>query len=257
VKNKFLELMSWEIRDNWAFPILEIIIALAIVQTLPHITLYHDYYSTGMSLGGIWTAFFTKTFFVLVLSTAIVFGRSFGESIEKRKLVVLLSYPVSRARLFLAKYLTNLLMLFLVFGSALLVEGTSLFLFDGVVPPVAWGFTFLILLFEVFFMGSLMTFLTLATRRFGLPVLVFLVYMFGVQYWIYPNDMPLSALRLDVMTWRSAYYLETWYHNTLGRGHSGTDFTDANFVTALTFMLGCGLVLFLVSLIIMRRMDLD
>jgi len=93
--------MSWELRDNWAFPILETVIALVIVQTIPYVTVGFDYHHTGR---WIWKAFFTNTFFVLVLSAAMVFGRSFGESIEKRKLIVLLSYPVSRARLFLAKY---------------------------------------------------------------------------------------------------------------------------------------------------------
>ena len=254
MKNKFLELMSWEIRDNWAFPILEIIIALTIVQTLSYTILSHGYHRMWP---WVWNTLFARPFFVLILSTAIVFGRSFGESIEKRKLILLLSYPVSRKRLFLAKYLTNLLMLFLVFGSALLAEGTSLFLFDGVVTPVAWGFTFLYLLFEVFFMGSLMTFLTLATKKFGLSVLIFLVYMFGLQYWIPVGDMPLSLVRLDVATWRSVDYLEDWYFNTLGIGHASSDFTDANFATALAIMLGVGFTLFLTSFFIMRKMDLD
>lgn len=257
MKNRFLELMSWEVRDNWAFPILEIIIALVIVQTLSYTTLHHEYHG-GPYNREFSRVFFTKPFFVLILSAAIVFGRSFGESIEKRKLIVLLSYPVSRTRLFLAKYLTNFLMIFLIFGLALLVEGITLFLFDGVIPPAAWSFAFLYLSLEVFFTGALMTFFTLATKRFGISILIFLVYMFGLQAWIPPGAGPISSIRLDVATSRSVDYLQSWYFNTLGLGIHGTgDWTDAHFVTALAYMLGVGFVLFLASFFIMRKMDLD
>jgi len=255
VKNKFLELMSWELRGNWAFPILEIIIALTIVQTIPYVTVNYDYYSTEPWF---WKAFFTNTFFVLVLSAAMVFGRSFGESIEKRKLIVLLSYPVSRTRLFLAKYLTNFLMLFLIFGSALLAQGTSLFLFSGVVPPVTWSFAFLYLLLEVLFVSSLMTFFALATKRLGLSIFIFLVYMFGMQAWMPVNTKdPLYYTLVDVASWKSVNKLESWYFNTLGIGHLSTDPPYICFVAGTVHMVLVGLALFLISFFIMRRMDLD
>ena len=255
VKNKFLELMSWEIRDNWAFPILEIVIALVIVQTLSYTTFHYDYHGADHD---IWRAFFTKSFFVLVLSTAIVFGRSFGESIEKRKMIVLLSYPVSRVRLFLAKYLTNFLMLFLVFGLALLVEGATLFLFVGVVPPVTWSFAFLYLLLEVLFVSSLMTFFALATKRLGLSLLIFLVYMFGMQYWIPVNTKdPVYYTLIDVASWTSVNKLQSWYINTFTIHHSSTFPPYICVVAGTLHMVIVGLALFLVSFFIMRRMDLD
>jgi len=247
--------MSWELRDNWTFPILEIVIALVIVQTLSYTTFHYDYHNTDHN---IWRAFFTKSFFILVLSTAIVFGRSFGESIEKRKLIVLLSYPVSRARLFLAKYLTNFLMLFLVFGSALLVEGATLFLFEGVVPPVTWSFGLLYLFLEVFFVSSLMTFFALATKRLGLSLLIFLVYMFGMQYWIPVNTRdPFYYTLIDVASWNSVNKLESLYFNTLGLGTSSTFPSYICFVAGTIHLVLVGLALFWVSLFIMRWMDLD
>jgi len=187
-----------------------------------------------------------------------MFGRSFGESIEKRKLIVLLSYPVSRTRLFLTKYMTNFLMLFLIFGSALLAQGTSLFLFSGVIPSVTWSFAFLYLLLEVLFVSSLMTFLALATKRFGLSILIFLVYMFGMQYWIpVGTDNPVYYTLIDVASWRSVNKLQTWYYNTLGRGTSSTFPPDICVVAGTLHMVVVGLVLFLVSFFVIRRMDLD
>ena len=256
MRRKFFELMSWELRDNWSFPILEIVVALTVLQALSFTSFGHDYCRIDDS---ILSSFFGNMLFVLVLSAAIVFGRSFGESIEKRKLVVLLSYPVSRVRLFLVKYLTNSLMLFLVFGLGLLAQGISLFLFDGVVLPVTWGFAFLYLLLEVFFVSSLMSFFALATRRFGLSILIFLVYMFGLQYWIPINlYAPTSYLLLDLASSESVGYLETKFYNWLNINHSAGPYVpDICFLTGLVYMLGGGLLLFLASLFIMKRMDLD
>jgi len=248
--------MLWELRDNWSFPILEIVVALTVLQALSFSRFGHDYYRMDPYT---MSSFFENMLFVLVLSTAIVFGRSFGESVEKRKLVVLLSYPVSRVRLFSVKYLTNSLMLFLVFGLGLLAQGTSLFLFDGVVLPVTWGFAFLYLLLEVLFVSSLMSFFALATRRFGLSILIFLVYMFGMQYWIPINTKaPTSYLLLDLASSNSVWYLETKFVNWLNMNHGvGTPIPDICFQTGLAYMLGGGLLLFLASLFIMKRMDLD
>jgi ABC-type transport system involved in multi-copper enzyme maturation permease subunit len=254
MSRKFFELMSWELRDNWSFPILEIVVALTVLQALSFSRFRHDYYGIDPF---ILSSFFENMLFVLVLSAAIVFGRSFGESVEKRKLLVLLSYPVSRAKLFSVKYLTNSLMLFLVLGLGLLAQGTSLFLFDGLVLPVTWGFAFLYLLLEVLFVSSLMSFFALATRRFGLSILIFLVYMFDMQYWIPINiKAPTSYLLLDLASSNSVWYLEAKFWNLLNINH-GTGVPTICFLTGLAYMLGGGLLLFLASLFIMKRMDLD
>lgn len=248
--------MSWELRDNWSFPTLEIVVALTVVQALSFSRFGHNYYEIDPY---VLSSFFENMLFVLILSAAIVFGRSFGESIEKRKLVVLLSYPVSRAKLLLVKYLTNSLMLFLVFGLGLLAQGISLFLFDGVVLPVTWSFAFLYLLLEVLFTSSLMSFFALATKKFGLSILIFLVYMFGMQYWIPINSKaPTSYLLLDLASWNSVRYLEVRFVNWLNINHHvGTSVPDTCFLTGLAYMLGGGLLLFLASFFIMKRMDLD
>jgi len=259
MKRSFLELMSWELRDNWSFPILEIAIAITVLQAMSFSTFTHR---DGVD-PEVWIHFFEGTLFVLVISVAMVFGRSFGESIEKRKLIVLLSYPVSRARLFFAKYLTNFLMLFSIFGSSLLAQGTSLFLFDGVVRSMSWSYAFLYLLLEVFFVSSVMTLFALLTKRFGLSILIFLVFMFGIQYWIprnYTGEDPISYLSIDFACPFSVTYLEARFVNWLGL-NGGTQvmmsIPDICFLAGLTYMLGGGLVLFLASLVIMKRMDLD
>lgn len=254
MRGGFRELIAWELEDNWAFPILELVIAIAIIQVMPIVSLTRGYYDVVRP-------FFEAMLFVLVISTAIVFGRSFGESIEKRKLIVLLSYPVSRTRVFVAKYLANLLTVFLIFGAVLFAQGVSLFMFDGRIPLVAWFFMFLYLFLAVFFTGSLMTFIAIAIRRFGLSVLIFLIYVFGMEYWLSPPRTliknPLAYLSLDRGPYSSVVYSYTWYYNTLNIGIARSGVTQTFFLTTLGYMLGGGLIILLASLFLMNKIDLD
>jgi ABC-type transport system involved in multi-copper enzyme maturation permease subunit len=250
---KLRELIAWELQDNWAFPILEIVVAITIIQVMSIIT-----YDFQRGVPDVAQPFFGSMVFVTVISVAVVFGRSFGEGIEKRKLVVLLSYPASRTKVFAAKYLANFLATLLIFGSVLFAEGLSLYMFDGVLPLDIWGFMFLYLFMAVFFTCSLMTVISVAVKRFGLSVLIFLIYVLGLQYWL-PQDThnPLAYLSLSLGLYGSVEYSYTWYHNTLNIGVHFTAITQTIFLTALCYFLVGGLVLFVASLFLMNRIDLD
>lgn len=263
MKGKLRELIAWELHDNWAFPILELIIGITIIQVLS-IT------SFTRGLNDVAKPFFESMLLIIVVCTAIVFGKSFGEGIEKRKFIVLLSYPVSRIRLFVSKYLANLLATFLIFGSVLLAEGISLFMFQpdpltrltqGRFAHVTLGFMFLYLFLAVFFASSLMTLVALAVKKFGLSILIFLIYMFGMEYWLSPPRVgihdPIAYLSLALAPFGSVRYSFAWYINTLNIGHSGTGVTQTLFLTAVGYMLGGGLVFLLASLFLMSRIDLD
>jgi len=264
------ELMAWELQESWAFPILELILAVTIIQVLPFFIM-----SRGDSdiVSSISDPFWTSMVFVFAICAAVVFGRSFGESIEKRKMVVLLEYPVSRFQVFAAKFLANLLGGLCVFGFALLVEGLLAWMFEPSVDwafynvwyanyslaPAIWAFMFLSLLLVVFFTSSLMSFLALATKRFGLSVLVFLVYIFGLEYWTgtLGNNVPGYYLSLARGPHALVNYLWTFYYKAAGLGSARTEVTWPLFLTALCYLLVGGLVLLCVSLVLIWRMDLD
>lgn len=272
MKGKLRELMAWELRDNWFFPILEIVIAITIIQVMP----IASYYGLRPS------DYFEHMLFVIVISTAIVFGRSLAESIEKRKLIVLLSYPVSRTQVFVTKYLVNLLAIFLIFGSVLFAQGILHLMFmdpmyyavyfhgleytaEGVsLFLVPWAFLFLYLFLAIFFASSLMTFIAIAIKRFGISVLIFLIYMFGMEYWLSPTMIaggiknPVAHLSLVTGPWGSVDYLNKWFVNWLNIGlHMKQQFTQAHLSVALGYMLGAGLILFLASLFLINKIDLD
>lgn len=256
MKSKLRELMAWELQDNWSFPILEIILAITVLQALSFTTIMHG---EVILVNEIIKTFFANMSFVIIIAAAIVFGRSFGESIEKRKLVVLLSYPPSRTRVFAAKYLANLLMLFLIFGSALLAQGISVFMFEGLFPRAVWAFTFLYLFLTVFFASSLMTLMALALKRFGLSILIFLIYMFGMEYWVPVNIRnPVSYLSLARAPWSSVHYSITWYKNWLNIGTTASGWVSQNcFLTAIGYTLIGGMILLLASLFLINKIDLD
>jgi len=269
--SKLRELVAWELQENWAFPVLELILAIAIIQVLPIVTFSR---SDPDLLNDVSSPFWSSMVFVFAISVAIVFGRSFGEGVEKRKLVVLLCYPVSRVQVFAAKFLANLLTTLAVFGSVLLVAGALLFMFEPSIPwyihysgvwmtyqsiaPVIWILMFLSLFLVVFFASSLMTFLTLLVKRFGLSVLIFLIYVFGMEYWTGTVSIrvPEAYLSLDLGPRSIVTYLSAWYYNTLSPGGWWTGEFDL-FLTAFCYLLMGGVVFLLASFVLMWRIDLD
>ncbi len=267
---KLRELVAWELQESWIFPILELILAVTIIQVLPFFIMFRD---DGGIINSISMPFWKSMVFVFAVSAAVVFGRSFGESIEKRKLVVLLGYPVSRFQIFVSKFLANLLGLLCVFGFALLAEGILAWMFEPSITwgfyqewyasfsiaPAVWGFMFVALFLVVFFTSSLMSFLALATKRFGLSVLVFLVYVFGLEYWTgtLGNKAPAAYLSLVQGPIGIVNYLSQEYHKAMGLGIVGFGTSWPLFLTALSYLLIGGLVLLCASLVLVWRMDLD
>lgn len=252
MRGKLRELIAWELQDNWSFPILEIVVAIAIIQGMSFIdfsTVKFDFFPKY---------FFENMQFIIVISAALVFGKTFGDSIEKRKLIVLLSYPVSRTQIFIAKYLGNLLTLFLIFGSVLLAQGVSFFMFEGIISPVVWAFMFLYLFLAVLLASSLMSFIALAVKRFGLSILIFLIYAFGTDYWLSSLSIhdPIAHLRLDLGPYASVSYLHVQYANWLNLHAMGT-FNQTHFSAALSYLLGGSLILLLASLLLIKKIDLD
>ncbi len=270
VTSKLRELMSWELQESWAFPILEVILAVTIVQALPFFIISR---SDADILSSISNPFWGSMVFVFAICAAVIFGRSFGESIEKRKMVVLLEYPVSRFQVFAAKFLANMLGAFGIFGFVLFIEGLLAWMFQPSVDwtfykvwyanysiaPEIWGFMFLSLFLVVFFTSSLMSCLALATKRFGLSILMFLIFIFGLEYWggTLGNRVPGFYISIARGPQALVKFFSSIYYRAAGLGSFGTEVTWPLFLTALCYLLVGGLVLLCISIVLMWRMDLD
>jgi hypothetical protein len=138
-----------------------------------------------------------------------------------------------------------------------------MYMFDDLLTLAMWSFMFLYLFMAVFFASSLITLISVAVKRFGLSVLIFLIYVLGLEYWLSPiqgnvgTNNPLAYLSLNLGPYGLVDYSYKWYHNTLNIGLYGTMITQTMFLTALFYFLIGGLVLFSASLFLMNKIDLD
>jgi ABC-type transport system involved in multi-copper enzyme maturation permease subunit len=112
-KKGFLRLMGWELKEYLRFPLLEILIIIAIYSILTMPSLEFSFSkSYGNLHWGIQNVFLFLTFMVGAL-----FSRSFAGSYAKGETKLLLSYPIKRWQLFFSKFTALFLVIFLVYGA--------------------------------------------------------------------------------------------------------------------------------------------
>ncbi len=108
-------LFFWEIEQHLSFPMLEILVASAIIGVLAQITLPNlpmlDRY-VGIVYG------VNTVFLFLTIGAGVVFARSFAGSLGRGEIKLLLSYPIKRRQLFLSKFTALFLVTFAVYGAA-------------------------------------------------------------------------------------------------------------------------------------------
>jgi ABC-type transport system involved in multi-copper enzyme maturation permease subunit len=111
--HKFLELMRWEFEEYFSFPLLVFLVASAIVAVLfdfgnssPHRYYTVLYYSSD------------TVFLILTVVAGVFFARSYAGSIGRGETKVMLSYPIKRSQLFLAKFTALFTVIFGIYASA-------------------------------------------------------------------------------------------------------------------------------------------
>ncbi len=110
----FLELVRWELGEYLSLPVLVFLISTAIVAVLaqPVISLNPELNYVNLYEGS------GTVFLFLTFSIGAFLSRSFAGSLGKGEIKVLLSYPVKRWQLFLSKFLTMFIAVFLIYGTA-------------------------------------------------------------------------------------------------------------------------------------------
>ncbi|MCW4047786.1 MAG: hypothetical protein NWE99_09570 [Candidatus Bathyarchaeota archaeon] len=98
VQHKFLGLMCWELEEYLSLPLLAFLAASAIIATLSY-TAFSDPTPYSSLFWGSGTVLF-----ILALVTGAFFARSYAGSIGKGEAKLMLSYPIKRSQLFLAKF---------------------------------------------------------------------------------------------------------------------------------------------------------
>ncbi|MEJ2271251.1 MAG: ABC transporter permease subunit [Candidatus Bathyarchaeota archaeon] len=124
ITKKFSKLVRWELEEYLSLPVLGFIIASAILAVLiqnsrPFMSYINIYFGSG------------NVFLVLTFVAGAFFSRSFAGSFGRGEIKLLLSYPIKRWQVFLSKFTTWFVLLFVIYGATyslhLYLDGLSLF----------------------------------------------------------------------------------------------------------------------------------
>lgn len=182
---KFLRLMLWELEENWSLPTPEIIAGIAIYFGLappptPRISPSTDLLFT---IG--------RFFMFEMLIAAVMFARSIAGSIEKREILTYFTYPVTRKSILTSKFLTNLSLIFLIFGSTIIVRALL-----TLTEP--WNTTVLIALFilfiQILFLSTLSLIFSLLTKRTWATILLVIVSLLTLSSFLPQPEPPLKYI---------------------------------------------------------------
>jgi ABC-type transport system involved in multi-copper enzyme maturation permease subunit len=114
----------------------------------------------------------------LIFSVGAVFSHSFAGSLSKGEVKILLSYPVKRWQLFLSKFITLLLVLFVVYSS---VFSAQIYLYSLSPFEPLFYVSLLSLFFELLFMSAITVTVGLAVKYETISVLVSIILLYGIN----------------------------------------------------------------------------
>jgi ABC-type transport system involved in multi-copper enzyme maturation permease subunit len=225
--------MHWELEEIWRFPALELFVAIAVFFALntPRSDITYTFSNFQLLI-------------IEVILVAVFYARSVASCIEKREILVLLSNPIKRTSLFLSKFLTNLLIIFLICASVV-VAGSYLMFLEPWDTKIFIGL--LIVFINILFLSTLSftSSLILKTTWGGtiLPVIIYFGLAFGIpQNSDFPKAIPPTGSNVifDYLT-RIAY----------------SQYTFEEFIVALVFPTIASIILLLVAFLYFRRMEID
>lgn len=234
MKEKLFQLMLWELEEIWRFPALEFVVGVAVFFGLntPRFDITYTFVNFLLCL-------------MQVIIVATFYARSVAACIEKREILVLLSHPVKRTSLFLSKFLTNLLVIFLIFGSVV-VAGAPLMLLEPWDIKVFIGL--MIVFINVLFLSALSFTSSLILRSTWagtiLPIMVFFGLAYGIpQEFNFPKAIPPTGnyVIFDYLSKTSTF----------------CQYTFEEFIVALASPIIISIVFLLVAFLHFRRMEID
>jgi len=235
---KFLRLVLWEFEEIWHFPTLELIAGIAIffgLSTSSTITVLP-------SARGLDVEFALSRFFMFqMLLIAVLFARSIAGCIEKREILIFFTYPVKRTSVLASKFLINLSLTFIIFGSVVIARAL-------IVHLEPWNTSVLIVLFilflQTFFLSTLSLIFSIITKRTWAAMLLVIIFFFTISSALSQLEPPFKYLfGTDPI----------FYCLTMGFTH----YTFEDFTVALGSIVITSIVFLLTSFIYFKRMQVD
>lgn len=199
--------MAWELEEYMAFPIPELILAVAVYSILaPAVIQYNPAQSYVNLASGV-----DNVFLILVFAAGAIFCRSFASSLSRGEAKMLLSYPVKRQQLFWSKFLT----LFLVFLAVYVgVFSSQVYLQSlGLLEPMFYV-SLAMLVLQLLFVCAVATAFSLVVKNEAVSVLGAVLLLFGLESTGGSTSVLACAGRFNIVF----VYLAQSIHGTLPSG---------------------------------------
>jgi ABC-type transport system involved in multi-copper enzyme maturation permease subunit len=236
-KSSFGRLIILELEEYWGFPLFEIVLFAALLSILNRITTLHyrqlDVYTWGFGT------------LLHILIVGVIVPRSFAGSINKREIVVLLSYPVKRWAVLSSKIITSCFVVFGAYALAVLIDIPLLSLNPFQPAPYI---LMAIIFIRTLFLCTVVMLISIALKNETISMFVSTLLFLGLEFTLTTFEDPypyLTSMKGNEVMYD---YLTSFFYPM--RAH----FTAQEFNIALGFPLLTSLILIVISLIYFQWM---
>jgi ABC-type transport system involved in multi-copper enzyme maturation permease subunit len=173
-RGQLRRLLIWELEETFAFPMLEVIVVIAIFTVLTPTIIEFSSASSYYNL----TSGIQSIFVFLIFITGVLFCHSYAGGISRGETKMVLSYPVQRSKLFAAKFIALFTVLAIVYIGvfALQVPLLALYPFE----PMFYA-SFLLVLLQLLLVCTIATVLSVVTKNEVISILASALLLFGIE----------------------------------------------------------------------------
>jgi ABC-type transport system involved in multi-copper enzyme maturation permease subunit len=173
VVKTFGDLVRWELNEYLSLPMFAFIVVSAIFATL--------FQNSGVSVEGGYVLLFygsNLVFFVMTLVAGAFFSRSFGGSVGKGEIKLLLSYPIKRWHIFLSKFVALFAVIFVVYCVAYSID---LYLFGLTLFEPMFYLTLFAFLLQLLLVCGVSISVSMITKNEVMSMMASLLLLLGIN----------------------------------------------------------------------------
>ncbi len=174
VGGQLRRLLVWELEESFAFPMLEVILVIAVFTVLTPVI---KEFSPASSYDNL-TVGIQSIFLLLIFIAGVLFCHSYAGGISRGETKMVLSYPVQRSKLFLAKFIALFTVLAAVYVGVFALQIPLLAL--NPFEPMFYASVLLVLL-QLLLVCTISTALSVVTKNEVLSILASALLLFGIE----------------------------------------------------------------------------
>lgn len=174
VGGQLRRLLVWELEECFAFPMLEVILVIAVLTVLTPAIMEVSPASSYNNL----TSGIQPIFLFLIFVTGVLFCHSYAGGISRGETKMVLSYPVQRSKLFLSKFIALFTVLAIAYIGVFALQIPLLAL--NPFEPMFYASVLLVML-QLFLVCTISTVLSVVTKNEVLSILASALLLFGIE----------------------------------------------------------------------------